>query len=264
MTEPNSSRPYFRTRAESGYALLVLMLALALMVMAAAAVAPLIAFQIKRDREAELIHRAAQYRRAVRRMTKQTGRYPITLDDLENTNGLRFLRRRYKDPITGREFRLLHLGDITTAVTGANQNPLGNGAAGDASSPTQQDSTATPGAQNPQSPPAGATPGTPAAPGSPSTNQSGNQPTGGGLIVGVVSTSKKKTIREFNGKSHYNEWLFFYDPSYDLPYEVKGPTPLTRPPASLQGLQGSPGSSPGQPAAQPQAPPQQQPSSQQP
>jgi hypothetical protein len=38
---------------------------------------------------------------------------------------------------------------------------------------------------------------------------------GGGPIVGVASTSKAATIREFNHKSHYNQWQFIYDPTMD-------------------------------------------------
>jgi hypothetical protein len=34
-------------------------------------------------------------------------------------------------------------------------------------------------------------------------------------IVGVASTSKDKSIREFNKKDHYNQWQFIYDPSTD-------------------------------------------------
>jgi hypothetical protein len=38
---------------------------------------------------------------------------------------------------------------------------------------------------------------------------------GGGPILGVASTSKDTSIREFNKKKHYNEWQFIYDPSID-------------------------------------------------
>jgi len=38
---------------------------------------------------------------------------------------------------------------------------------------------------------------------------------GGGGVVGVASTSKKETIREFNHKHKYNEWQFIYDPGTD-------------------------------------------------
>jgi hypothetical protein len=35
---------------------------------------------------------------------------------------------------------------------------------------------------------------------------------GGGPIIGVASTSKNKSIKEFNGNSEYDQWLFVYDP----------------------------------------------------
>jgi hypothetical protein len=38
---------------------------------------------------------------------------------------------------------------------------------------------------------------------------------GGAPIIGVASTSKKKSIREFNKKNHYKDWMFIYDPSSD-------------------------------------------------
>ena len=38
---------------------------------------------------------------------------------------------------------------------------------------------------------------------------------GGAPIIGVASTSKKKSIREFNKKNHYKDWLFIYDPGSD-------------------------------------------------
>src|SRR5712691_5955994 len=99
-------------RSQSGYMLLMLMLVVTLLAIAAAAIVPTMAFQIRRDREEELIHRGVQYSRAVRRYVKKFGRYPTRLEELESTNNLRFLRRRYKDPITGQDFKLLHLGEI--------------------------------------------------------------------------------------------------------------------------------------------------------
>jgi len=42
---------------------------------------------------------------------RKFGRYPSSIDQLENTNNLRFLRKRYKDPITGTdEWKLIRLG----------------------------------------------------------------------------------------------------------------------------------------------------------
>ena len=34
-------------------------------------------------------------------------------------------------------------------------------------------------------------------------------------MVGVVSASKKDSIREFNHKKKYDEWQFIYDPGTD-------------------------------------------------
>ena len=99
-----------KRRSEQGYILLMLMLFVTLMVIAAGVVAPTTAFRARRDREEEMIHRGTQYSRAIQRYVKKTCRYPSRLEDLENTNNIRFLRRRYKDPITGKDFKLLHVG----------------------------------------------------------------------------------------------------------------------------------------------------------
>ncbi len=101
---------------ESGYILLILLLTMALMIIFAAAIVPTIKFQIERDREEELIHRGVQYSRAIRAYYKKFGRYPTRLEELENTNNLRFLRKRYKDPITRQDFKLLHFGEVKMSL----------------------------------------------------------------------------------------------------------------------------------------------------
>src|SRR5271166_1172207 len=95
------------------------MLMVTMMVIAAAAVMPTIAFEIRRDREQELIHRGVQYSRAIRAYYKKFGRYPTRLEDLDNTNNLRYLRKHYKDPVTGKDFKLLHFGDPGVTLTGS-------------------------------------------------------------------------------------------------------------------------------------------------
>ena len=66
----------------------------------------------------------------------------------------------------------------------------------------------------------------------------------GGVIIGVASVSKKKSIREFDHKNHYDQWLFFYDPTYDRGFPIKGPTSMSLSAASV----GMPAGSIGQPA----------------
>src|SRR5690348_10757586 len=105
------------------------MLMVVLMTIGALAVAPLITQQVKRDRENELIHRGVQYARGVKRYFKKFGRYPTRLEDLENTNNMRFLRRRYKDPITGKDFKLVHFGEVQVFPVNNVGTPVGqNGA----------------------------------------------------------------------------------------------------------------------------------------
>ena len=105
-------------QGEQGYVLLILLLIVAMTIIAAGVIVPSITFDIKRDREEEMIHRGVQYSRAIRAYYKKFGRYPAKLEDLENTNQLRFLRKRYKDPLTGKDFKLLHYGEAKLSLNG--------------------------------------------------------------------------------------------------------------------------------------------------
>jgi type II secretory pathway pseudopilin PulG len=239
MTKPKHLIRSLR-RQQRGYVLLTLLLFMAVLVIAAAAVAPTIAMQIRRDQEEELIHRGMQYRRAIRRFIKQTGRYPTKLEDLD-TGSVRYLRKRYKDPITGREFRPLHMLDVPQ-VGGPIPNPSSsqssgseNGSPGDsAAAPavaTGQDQTEMTTEQTPQASGSGGSPIRAAAPPATATVPKN---LGGGVIIGVASTSSRKTIREFNHVNRYDKWLFFYDPALDRTKETYGPTPIGRVPTALQ------------------------------
>src|ERR1700735_1126282 len=106
-------------RREDGYILLTLLLIVALMSIVALTVAVPIKFDLQRDREQEMIHRGVQYSRAIRNYYKKFGRYPARLEDLDNTNNLRYLRKHYKDPLTGKDFKLLHYGDPGVTLTGS-------------------------------------------------------------------------------------------------------------------------------------------------
>ena len=100
-----------RRRREDGYMLIVIIFLVTLIAVALAAVAPAIGTQIKREREEELVHRGKQYRRAIQLYFRKFGRYPASIEQLENTNNLRFLRKKYTDPITGKdEWKLIRFG----------------------------------------------------------------------------------------------------------------------------------------------------------
>jgi len=260
---------------QRGYILVILMLFVALLGIASLAMVQEISFQMKRDREEELIHRGVQYSRAVRRYFKKFGRYPTRIEELENTNNIRFLRRRYKDPITGKDFKPLHLNDIRVSFNPGAASLLPPGPDANISA----DNPGAPGALNPKATaPSGLGPSSIPATPSPDAQNDGSAPPdqaeqqqaaprsspgplrsvtgkspgrepqvfGGGAIIGVASLSKEKTIREFNKKDHYNQWQFIYDPSTDrggllmTPNQppLQGAAPLSQ---QQNGIPGAPG-----------------------
>ncbi|HEY6253531.1 MAG TPA: hypothetical protein VI685_26530 [Candidatus Angelobacter sp.] len=225
----------YKMRGEGGYILLSVMLMVTLMLIALTIELPRIKQQIKREKEEELIHRGNEYKNAIRKFFRKFGRYPLSIDQLENTNNMRFLRQRYKDPFTGKDdWRLLHPGEVQLNVLNQGQGAPGQ-PTGQSTSSIGQPAGVGPSqpatfAANPApSSPAGSPPGTqpdptqgqnnagmtPAAnmPGvqGPNAFGSGAQP-GMGPIIGVASISKLESIKEINGKNHYNDWQFVYDP----------------------------------------------------
>jgi len=222
-----------------GYILITLMLFFSLLAIAALAVLPDIAFQIKRDREEELIHRGLSYSRGIRRYYRKFGRYPTKIEDLESANNLRFIRKRYKDPFTGADFKIVRMGDIPLgAMFGPTPGQNFQGAPG-VTLPGQGGPSANAGpgpgtvqlpvvaggsgAGNPPDAQTNPNSGSASSSSSSDTSSLSQQVFGGGPMLGVVSTRKDKTIREFCHKSHYKDWYFVYDPSSDLGGTLKSP-----------------------------------------
>ena len=105
MTEGHSRR------SQEGYALLVLLATSAVLLAALALSIPRMAMQVQRLKEERLIQRGEQYSRAIKLYYRQHRKYPARLEDLEDTDGVRYLRGRPSDPLgeTG-EWRLIHMG----------------------------------------------------------------------------------------------------------------------------------------------------------
>jgi type II secretory pathway pseudopilin PulG len=263
----NSRTPFSRSRlnrrpGERGYILLALLLTMALLSIGLLTMSESIAFQIRRDREEEFIHRGVQYTRAVRKYVKQFGRYPTSIDALENSNNMRFLRKRYKDPITGKDFKLLYYEDLETFYP-PNQTNSPPGSAASVSTQPMQAIAQTNNALSLGSSPTNTANNQPPAPGNPvngvddataqilaqlpaaadsETTIQSSQPSddgGGRAIIGVTSYSKHETIRVFNRKSHYNEWQFVYDPSTDTSLPTTPNRPLLSRPGTDQPVQSS-------------------------
>jgi hypothetical protein len=222
-----------------------------------AAAAPSAATALKRTKEGELVRRGQQYSLAIRRFYKRFGRYPSNVEQLENTNNIRFLRRRYLDPLTGKDdWTPIQFGQARPAVGFFGQkvtNTAGLSPSGPGIGPSSI-GTGLSGAgasTSANSPSAGSTagPGTntgiglSSSPGGPSgsasnpisSDQLSGRTFGGGAIVGFSVPSEKESLKEFQQKNHYNEWQFVYDPTLD---------------PNLRGPGGVPGANNGIPGAQ--------------
>jgi type II secretory pathway pseudopilin PulG len=223
---------------EQGYVLLAILFSLTLLVMALAAGAPSAATAIRRGREEELIHRGEQYSLAIRRFYRKFGRYPASLEQLENTNNIRFLRRKYLDPLTGKDdWVIIRFGEARPQLGFFGQKLTAASPLNLSAQPALPANGATSAFPPPVSnPPANIDltkgSGTPIEPAATSAGvaQVGGQPSfgsrsdlsssasgslGGGAMVGVSVPVARQSVKEFQQKDHYNEWQFVYDPLVD-------------------------------------------------
>jgi type II secretory pathway pseudopilin PulG len=191
---------------DDGYAMAALMVAMSVTALLMTAAMPVWKQIERREREEELVFRGQQYVRALRLFSaKYANASPPNIDVLVDQ---RFLRKKYKDPITNDDFQPLLAGQ---AIPGTSTAPAGSGARGGTgssagSSPFGSGITGRGSAGSPQ-PAAAGRPGGATAPGGISPiGTPGAGATGG--IMGVASKSKAQSIRLYNGRSHYNEWAF--------------------------------------------------------
>jgi hypothetical protein len=115
------------SQSERGFALLFVFALAACVAILLYMELPQAAFEAQRLKEDLLVERGQQYVRAIRLYARRNNRFPSAMSDLENTNNVRYLRRRYKDPLTGKDdWRLLHAGPggvITDSLISKSSNP---------------------------------------------------------------------------------------------------------------------------------------------
>ena len=205
-----------------------LLVAVGVMAVLMSAALPVWRHQAQREKEAELVFRGEQYARAIGLYQRKMGpgTYPPTIDVLVQQ---RFLRKKFKDPITNDDFAPILAGQ---GVPAGGQQPGGQrggtgsttgGGAGRGTQPglsTQSQSGV----------------GRPAGPQLSATGQ-----TAGG-IQGVTSKSKDQSIRLYNGRGHYNEWAFVYIQQQQAPgAAVPGAVPGAAVPGAGTGRPTGPG-----------------------
>jgi type II secretory pathway pseudopilin PulG len=205
------------TSKEAGYTLAVVMVFTSVLLVTLSGA--LINWQkaIQREREEELIYRGKQFMRAVELWQRKfPGTYPTTIDALLSTNNTRFLRKKWKDPITNSdEWRLLKVnpdGSISGLTVIPGSSPLGPSSYGGSSSSSGAPSggRTTGGALGGTTSTTGTGRGQQSSPVS-RAGQSAFNPVLGG-IVGVASKSEKESLKSYNGRSKYNEWEFVFIP----------------------------------------------------
>jgi type II secretory pathway pseudopilin PulG len=250
-SSPIRSRPH---SSEEGYILIWVIFMLAILTISLSVAAPRIAKEIQLDRERETMERGKQYTRAVQLYYRKFQLYPPNIDALVKTSEIRFLRKKYIDPMTGKDdWKPIRFGQAKTPTLGFFGQPLpgagsaggsvvagigpsgGNGINGGSAfggPGTSSGSSSIFGSSNSG---AGSGSNTPAA-GSPtgssggagstgstsSTGSSGSdtglsgQTFGGAGIIGFSPASPRESILIFKKKNHYNEWEFVYDPLTDM------------------------------------------------
>jgi type II secretory pathway pseudopilin PulG len=228
-----------------------LIVAIFLVLLVLGVAAPKVATQLRREREAEAVHRGNQYIRAIRQYYLKTGHYPGSVEQLEKTSNVRYLRQRYIDPMTGKaDWRLIHVGEAKTTVRGFFGRPLSgpsgsggslgsvsgmssSGQGGQASTSGTASSSSSFGsssfgssgtsstsaastfgsASGSSSVGSGIGVGSSGASGSGINSQSATSLTGTGApIMGVGSAAMGNSIIVMNEQTSYPTWEFIYDP----------------------------------------------------
>ena len=173
--EPESAR---------GFSLVIVLAGITVMMILMGVAVPTWRYVMQDDREQELYFRGDQIARAVEEYQRKNGNaFPPSFDVLVKG---KYLRRQYKDPmVKDGKWRIVRPGEAMPVSA----TPTGGA-----------------------SPRGGASPSTGASPRpSPSPSASAFGPAGGtsvGVIVGVASFSHDNSLRLFNGRTRYDQWLF--------------------------------------------------------
>lgn len=164
--------------------MVALLVAISVMAIMMTAAMPVWHTMAQREKEAELVFRGEQIARAIGLYQRKFANAPApSIDALVEQ---RFLRTKYKDPITNDDFQVLTAG---ANLPGQTQSALSTGGR-----QTQSGFTQTAG-------------GGAAAAGRGSAQTSGfGAPNAG--IVGVTSKSPLKSLRLYNNQDTYNQWVF--------------------------------------------------------
>jgi type II secretory pathway pseudopilin PulG len=187
-----------RSRREAGFSLVGAMAGIAIMFTLMAMAMPAWKYVMQDAREEELIFRGTQIVEAIERYQKEKRTLPVSFEVLVKG---KFLRKAFKDPMTADgKWRLIRPGEgVLPGRVGGGVRPLPGGLA-DGTGPRMDRGGFGSGGEI------------------------------GGPFIGVASKSKGESLRLFNGRSKYDEWIF----------AVGMPRFIGKPPVNMPGAEGSP------------------------
>lgn len=154
--------------ADGGFMMVALLVAMSIAAIWLAAALPSWRQQAQREKEDDLVFRGEQYARAIALYQNKNRMLPPP--DIDTLISQHYLRKKWKDPITGEDFALVGIGIIqqTTPTKPGQAQPA---------QPQQQSQINTGGSQQPG-------------------------------ITGVRSTSTATSIKVYNNQQQYNLWQF--------------------------------------------------------
>ena len=113
--------PFRRTRpSEEGYVLVAVIFMMVILILSLAVAIPKVRADIQRDRDEETMQRGKQYIRAIQLYYRKFHAYPPNVDALVKTSEIRYLRKKYIDPTTGKD-------EWKPIMWGQNKTPMAMG-----------------------------------------------------------------------------------------------------------------------------------------
>lgn len=171
---------------EGGYTLVIIVLTIAIMSIFMAVAVQTVEFQMRREREAELIFRGQQYVEAIRLYKAKYGRHPMRMKEIWEADP-KVVRKQWLDPITDSEnWGLIFLGQEGRRIGPENAF---QGTPGATETVTFQGSQRGLGSDSSFA----------------NRNSEGEMI---GPIVGVHSKSCEESIKIYEGRNTYCEWQF--------------------------------------------------------
>ena len=169
-----------RIAGEQGHLMVALLVAMTVMAIMLGAALPAWHTMAQREKEAELVFRGEQIARAIGLYQARFANAAVPSIDVLVEQ--KYLRKKYKDPITNDDFQPLTVGGGLPGQIDQLQGRGGQQAQGGLPQPAGR------------------------AGGAQATQGRGGAVAGG--IMGVTSKSPLKSLRLYNGRDTYNQWIF--------------------------------------------------------